>query len=152
MELFIEDIEKAISNQTLIEVLKDILETYRLFVKRVRNGQRSPYLVKAIQYISANIFNGVSVSNVAAFVSISPQHLSRILKKEVGISLHTFILETEITKSKELLLETRGTVGEIAISLGFSTTSYFTQIFKKRTGDTPIHFRTSVVVEKDLER
>lgn len=62
-------------------------------------------------------------------------------RRELGQSPHEYWLMAKITRAKRLLLETSGTADSIADELGFSSPTYFSRIFKHKTGLSPSAFR-----------
>lgn len=98
----------------------------------------------ARDYINANYMSGdLSLTNVADAVGISPAYLSSLFKKETGSNLSEYITRVRIDKSKELLCCTSKMVYEIAFEVGFQDYRYFSQIFKKCTGQTPRQFQNT---------
>ena len=84
-----------------------------------------------------------TVKYLADQVNLSPGYLSDLLKKETGKNTQDHIHFYLIEEAKNILLNTNRSVGEIAYSLGFEYPQYFNKLFKKKTGKTPIEFRSS---------
>ena len=85
----------------------------------------------------------LSLTSVASAVGISPTYLSALFKKESGKNLSEYITMVRINKSKELLCRTLKLIYEIAYEVGFQDYRYFSQIFKKQTGQTPREFQNA---------
>lgn len=83
-----------------------------------------------------------SVKYLAEQVNLSPGYLSDLLKKETGKNTQDHIHFYLIEEAKNILLNTNKSVGEIAYSLGFEYPQYFNKLFKKKTGKTPVEFRS----------
>ncbi len=69
-------------------------------------------------------------------------YLGRIFKNATGQSFSTYLNNLRIEHSKMLLNETNGTVHEIARKVGYNSTNYFVNTFKKYTGYFPSQYRT----------
>lgn len=82
-----------------------------------------------------------SVKYLAERVHLSPNYLSDLLKRETGMNAQDRIHYYLIEESKNLLLGTEKSVGELAFALGFEYPQYFSRLFKSKTGMTPIEFR-----------
>ena len=82
-----------------------------------------------------------SVKELADRLNISPRYLSDLLKQETGKTAMELIHISLIGEAKNLLYLAENGVGEIAYQLGFENTSYFSRLFKKQTGLTPLAFR-----------
>ena len=102
----------------------------------------SPPVEKALRYIHENYRANLSLETVAANVPTSPSHLSRIFKKETGEVVTDYINRIRIEKAKELLAFTDMLVYEVAETVGFRDSAYFSLVFKKTTGVSPKNFRT----------
>lgn len=82
-----------------------------------------------------------SVNQLAEQLHLSPRYLSDLLKQETGKTalehIHLFL----ISEAKNLLIINDRTVSEIAYSLGFDNISYFSRLFKKEVGLSPVQFK-----------
>lgn len=70
-------------------------------------------------------------------------YLSHAFKREYGISPINYMISRRIDESKYLLAETDLSMSQIAQLLGFSSLSYFSQVFRKIHGSSPMEFRQS---------
>ncbi|RYY60060.1 MAG: AraC family transcriptional regulator [Chitinophagaceae bacterium] len=82
-----------------------------------------------------------TVKYLASHVNLSPGYLGDLLKKETGRNAQDHIHFHLIEEAKSILLNTHRSVSEIAYSLGFEYPQYFTKLFKRKTGKTPVEFR-----------
>lgn len=96
---------------------------------------------KVCFYIDAKLEYDLGREEIAEFIGFHPAYLSRLFKKEKGISLSDYILEARIKKAQELLETTNATVTEIASKAGYLNYTHFTKMFKKYTGITPQQYR-----------
>lgn len=126
---------------------------YKIFVQciswRISSVKmRGNYVVNhARDYIDSNYMDyDISLKSVADAVGLSPAYLSALFKKETGQNLSEYLTLVRIHRSKELLCCTKKLVYEVADAVGFRDYRYFSQIFKKYTGQTPKQFQQSVNV------
>lgn len=84
------------------------------------------------------------VAAYAALLNISPNHLNKSVKTVTGKSAARWIAESIVLEAKVLLHQSTMSVGEIAAELGFFDQSYFSRLFKKHEGMTPLEFRRSI--------
>lgn len=98
-------------------------------------------LSAAIQYIGKNIRQTISLDEVAQEVFLSPSYLSRIFKKVLDVNFIDYINNQKIAIACEKLALTQLPICHVSNQIGFSQTSYFTKIFKHRTGLTPSEYR-----------
>jgi AraC family transcriptional regulator, transcriptional activator of pobA len=78
----------------------------------------------------------------AAQLHISETYLNEVVKKTTGLSVSYWILEEVILEAKRMLFYSQLNVKEIAGELGYDDHTYFSRIFKKGTGMTPLGFRS----------
>ncbi|MBW4082517.1 helix-turn-helix domain-containing protein [Paenibacillus sp. S150] len=112
-------------------------------VRHARDVEKTGTVVdKTKAYILNNIAeNELSREQIAANVYLNPDYLTRIFKKETGMTLSDFVVKERMERAKELLLKTSKPINSIASSIGYSNFSHFSRIFKKTTGLTPHEFR-----------
>jgi two-component system response regulator YesN len=104
-------------------------------------------VAKARDYIDNNYMNDeLSLLVVADAVGLSPSYLSAQFKKEYGQNLSEYIAVARIGHARELLCCTSKMIYEVAYDVGFRDYRYFSQIFKKYTGQTPRQFQNSANV------
>jgi AraC-like DNA-binding protein len=68
-------------------------------------------------------------------------YLSHAFKREYGVSPINYMITRRIEESKYLLAETDLSMSQIAQLLGFSSLSYFSQVFRKTQGISPMEYR-----------
>ncbi|MHA4742463.1 helix-turn-helix domain-containing protein [Dyadobacter sp. MSC1_007] len=84
------------------------------------------------------------VQQYASQLSVSPDYLSKIIRKHLGISCQEYILDKLLLEAKRLLVFTNLSSKEIAYHIHMDDPSYFSRIFKKKTGLTPNEYREHV--------
>jgi AraC-like DNA-binding protein len=83
----------------------------------------------------------LSLNDVAAHISLSPNHFSTIFSGETGVTFKEYLTQLRMDKAKELLRTTALNTGEIYHQVGYSDPHYFSVAFKKATGLSPRQFR-----------
>lgn len=105
----------------------------------------SRYLVaKAIGILKSNYYKDIDLKFVSDQLYISTWHLSKLLKKETGSNFIDILNEIRIEESKKMLLSPQLKIYEIAEKVGYSDVPYFTKLFKKHTGQTPMEFKNCI--------
>jgi len=82
-----------------------------------------------------------AVKDLAGKLNLSPRYLSDLLKQETGKTAMELVHIFLISEAKNLMFTAENDVSEIAYQLGFENASYFSRLFKKQTGFTPVEFR-----------
>lgn len=116
----------------------DFTGKMRLLAKMAGTSQ---HVTDCIEYIYVHIQERVTVDDLALHTGLSPSHLSRLFKKEAGISISDYIREKKVEKAQELLRFCDFSLIEISNYLSFSSQSHFTQMFREFTGMTPKKYR-----------
>lgn len=117
------------------------------------DGEDTYSVVKQVcLYIDARLEYDLGREEIAEFARFHPAYLSRLFKKETGISLSDYILQARIKKAQQLLVNTSSTVTEIASKAGYVNYTHFTKMFKKYTGLTPQQYRRQNGNKTDQER
>ncbi len=106
-------------------------------------AEKSNNLVSRVsQYIYVNIREKIYLNDIAAAVHMSPNYLSAAFTKETGLNLSKYIIDLRIKKAREYLAQSDMRIQEISDVLGFSDYRYFSTLFKKETGQTPLDYRS----------
>lgn len=106
-----------------------------------RRSGDSGAVAEAIRLIEGEYGNGITLSEIAGIISMSPNYLGMIFQRTTGRSFNAYITEHRVEHAKRLLLETDLPMRQITDRIGFSDVSYFSTIFKKQTGLTPGNYR-----------
>ena len=80
-------------------------------------------------------------SDYAGLLHMTPKTLGRIVREQLGKTLTDLIRERILTRAKWELLHTLKPVKQVAREVGFSDELYFSRMFKKATGVSPLFFR-----------
>lgn len=97
----------------------------------------SELVLSAARKISGQLYQKISVEQLAKELNVSRSYLSHQFKRETGKSLTEYILQQKISEAVRLMEATDMTLAEISYQLAFSSQSYFSTTFKKITGQTP---------------
>ena len=100
-----------------------------------------------ISYIEANIshHDGVTLVNIAKNVYLSPPYLSRVFKKEMGVTISEYITNMRVNMARKLLKDTSYKVNKVAAEVGYINAHNFARTFRKATGMSPQEYRNSVI-------
>jgi AraC family transcriptional activator of pobA len=105
----------------------------------------APELIGRFQeLVEKNFLVMHGVQQYAQTLSVSPDYLSKVIKKHLGTSAQEYILDKLLLEAKRLLVFTNLTSKEVAYHVHMDDPSYFSRIFKKKTGLTPNEYRDQV--------
>lgn len=98
-------------------------------------------LQTVINFINQHISEDISIDKISEICYINKYYLCRLFKGKIGITVMGYIVQTRITMAKELLKKEDISVTQVSILCGFSSPSYFSRIFKEKTGLSPSAYR-----------
>lgn len=91
----------------------------------------------------------VGIPAMVELSGYSRPHLSRLIKKYRGVTLHEYISTIRLDASYKALILSTASIEEIAENIGFSSLSHFYKAFKERFGVTPASLRKKAWNEQD---
>ena len=133
----IQSLEKHRNIDSLYRLIEQTLCKYAQLVAETRQLNYSFRINRCRNYVINHVYEKLSVAEIAAFFSISPEYLSEQFKKETGTRLIDFIQTMRAQEAKKLLLFTDKSILEIASLLNYHDQSHFTKSFKRVFGITP---------------
>lgn len=95
------------------------------------------------RYIDLHFKETLSLDQLAEEAHMNKYYLSHAFKREYGVSPINYMISKRLDESKYLLSETDLSMSQIAQLLGFSSLSYFSQVFHRTQSVTPMEFRQS---------
>jgi YesN/AraC family two-component response regulator len=95
----------------------------------------------ALEFIETHYHLDIKVEDVTQSVHLSPYYFSRLFKRHTYHTIIEYIIKYRLIISKQLLISTSKSIGEIAEHVGMCNQSYFSMIFKKHEGITPKEYR-----------
>lgn len=140
-EHYARKIELSNKIDILKEIFKDMIRQYCKLINDYKLDKHSDLVNRAINYIRLNSNYDISVSSIAKELFIHPSHLARKFKDETQNTISEYINEIRIKDAKFMLKTTELKIEEIAYTVGFNDTKYFSRIFKKTTDMPPSKYR-----------
>ena len=81
------------------------------------------------------------MAEIAAFIGIDRHYLSNIFAKEMGISPQQYLVRTRIDHAQALLRDLSLNVTEVAASVGYAHSLWFSKMFHQYVGMSPTEYR-----------
>lgn len=98
---------------------------------------------KVTNFMLANLEKDLSLVQLAALVSLSPQHFCRAFRQASGLPPHAWLVRQRMEKAKQLLMNHHFGLTEIAFSVGYESQSAFGAAFRRIVGSTPTQWRNA---------
>lgn len=141
-EMYIQECEKLQSIGSIQSLHYAMLQD---FCQRCAEAQLpeklSSEVYRCLVYIHTHIGEPISVADLTAHVGRSSSYLTRRFKEELGTSINACIMDYKLHQAKRFLTYTDKSLAEISYYFGFSSQSYFQNVFKKAFGITPGQYR-----------
>lgn len=104
--------------------------------------------VKIKNYIDSHYSENITLDILSNLSYVNKLHLVHLFTKQMGISPINYLINRRIEESKNLLTTTNYSIRDISTIVGFSNSSYFSQMFKKFTGYSPRMYKTKYTTLK----
>src|ERR1700722_10848811 len=109
---------------------------------QIPRGGFAPWQSRRLaEHVNANLAGKIVIKDLAASLDISVSHFCRAFKRTFGMSARIWIRQRRIELAQGLMLTSRASLGEIALSCGMSDQSHFTRSFRRIVGETPSSWR-----------
>lgn len=96
-----------------------------------------------MKYIQNNHRMSLKLSGVADAFLISPNHLSKIIKRATGRTFTQYLNDVRLAQARKMLCDPRIRVNEVASAVGYNDYAYFYQVFRKNEQMSPQTFRNT---------
>ena len=93
------------------------------------------------RFICDNCLGRIALKDAAAAVFLSPKYLSRVFRERTGISFENYKLNIQMELARHMLRETRDSVKQISLRLGYANAESFIRRFEKIVKTTPTTYR-----------
>ena len=135
-QLFVSAIAQAIA----IHIVRNYAET----VEESRRGSPSlpAYKLKRVTELMAqHVAEDLNLDNLAAQVGLSKFHFDRLFKRAMGLSPSRYQIDLRMNEARRLLRETRKSILDVALEVGYTNPSHFAKLFRRENGLTPSEYR-----------
>jgi AraC family transcriptional regulator len=144
-------LEPLWADVTALQLVADVLEA--AFVrqglprKRRRNGtdvDHADRVEAAKTFLSSRQGERITLDDVAKAVFASPFHLARVFQQRTGMPIHRYLTRLRLRSSLERLADGADDITALALELGFSSHSHFTDSFRREFGRPPSDVRRNI--------
>ena len=115
------------------------IDSNRNFIAKTNHNRKNLEHVK--KYLDKHYTEQLQLSDMATMANLSPVYFHKLFKSFYGDTPYNYLQELRLSAAKNMLLTTDETIENIAFSCGFSSQPYFNDVFKKKTGMSPLKFK-----------
>lgn len=135
-------IRQCRSIQSLLSILTGFINSVSKLISE--NKKQYSLIVREVNtYIHENFNKNINLQSLADYVHVNSSYLSRLFKKETGMSIIDTLNKLRIERAKQLLMNPKNKIFEVASEVGIDDPTYFTHVFVKYAGKSPKEFRDS---------
>ena len=124
---------------TLIFPLCQMLEL--AYIKEKSTLSDESLTTQMLRYIQQNYEKNITSQKLCEKFNCSRSYFSHIFKKKTGKTFKEYLTEVRLNHAKRLLLLSNMNITEISFSVGFNDSNYFSDIFKKYEGCSPMAYK-----------
>lgn len=132
--------EEFWSQEEILEYFEMWLEAFVASDRQQESEQYSRKVLGALEYIRGHYQQNISVQDIADAVNLSEGYLRKCFKNELNSTVVDFLTNYRIHRSKELMREGYDKITDICIKTGFTSSQYFSYVFKKVEGISPSEY------------
>ena len=127
------------SEKVDLKIIEAIIDTVKSVEETLTDS--SPIISRIKAVIEENVGEDFAIGNVADEIGISRYYMAHVFKKHTGTTVTDYRNELRLARAKTLLISTDRKISDIATDCGFSSSCYFSEIFKKAEGISPETYR-----------
>src|SRR5690606_29404209 len=135
-------LKSVYADLTFKEVMIRLMQAQSLLALEIGSSANA-VLLHLKEFVRTRITEKISIESLEKVANMSKSSLTRMFKKELGVSPMEYVISERVNKAKELLKITKS-VKESYFGSGFSDVNYFVRLFKNREGITPGAYMLSV--------
>ena len=130
--------------------IKYIVHTFKSLTRDNLNKSNiySEYTAKAVDYLHKNYSRDVSIDEVCSMLNINKSYFCSLFKKETGLTFCNILNKLRIEMSKIFLYNKKYSIMDVSLNVGYNNHNYYSTLFKKLNGTTPLEFRNNLFLEK----
>jgi transcriptional regulator GlxA family with amidase domain len=141
-EWFGSRIARAVENQFSPEIRNSFRAA--AYQNEADSSHHDEVVAQAQQWLQSHLASPVSMARLAQRLQLSPRTLNRRFKQATGISPLAYLQSLRIAAAKDLLRHSNLSIGDIAWRQGMQDVSYFSQLFRRHCGMSPLRYRAAV--------
>ncbi len=134
-------LEPGINVERSIIIIKSLMEKASKELRRKQEQCVSRSIQEALDIINLRFSESISLEELAQTLGLSASYLSKLFKKETGKNFKEYLLGVRMERARAMLKQSGEKVYIVADSVGYPDQHYFSELFKRTTGFTPLEYR-----------
>lgn len=96
-----------------------------------------PQARRIVEFVEANLDGELTLEQLAAVAGMSIPHLTTLFRRTMGQSVHAYVMERRVHRARDLLLERKLGIAQVALETGFAHQSHLARWMRRLLGVTP---------------
>lgn len=118
------------------------------YAQRASNGHL-PLVRELKAYMNEHLDEDISLDSLAERANLTPNYVSMLFKEATNVHVGEYLTRIRLEKAANLLRDTKATVSEISLQVGYRYSQYFSRKFKAKYGVTPLQYRQASTGERE---
>lgn len=141
-DMFIRRVDEEKEEQNLGRIKREAVTAFvNIMHEREKEKITALPVIKGVDFIQKHLTENITSKDVGAAVNNNPDYLSKLFKKETGLSLGQYILNRKCHAACYMLKNSQASITDISSFFGFASASHFIARFKLVMGVTPEAYR-----------
>ena len=144
-----QDLNALYVNAISVALISQLLGTRRDLPLQTASRRPSPLpkwrMKRVVDHVDAHLGDRLTSTDLAAAAGVTRMYFAAQFRGATGIRPREYIQHRRIERAQELLRDTRRTLVDVALSVGFQSQAYFTTVFRRFTDETPYRWRRAVL-------
>ncbi|WP_234410369.1 response regulator transcription factor [Caldalkalibacillus mannanilyticus] len=148
LQLLLWECQRSIWELNSQHIVKNVLlQLAQHIIAKVREARFSngKLMINSIRrYVDEHYASEISLTSLSEMFHMNSTYLSEIFKLHIGENFSNYLVHLRMKKALELLKDNQLKIIDVANLVGFSSSGYFSTVFKKHFGQSPVEYRTSL--------
>lgn len=137
------------SHNRVIDQLNHLANSIIRKVNESRCSSNGSVIVENVRrYLDKHYANEISLTALSEQFHINSAYLSEMFKNHIGQNFSDYLINLRMNNAQALLKDRQLKIIDVAYLVGFSNSGYFSTVFKKYYGQTPVEFRKSLNMDQ----
>jgi len=141
-EWFGTQVARAVENQFSPEIRRSFQAA--AYQNEADSSHSDELVADAQHWLQANLASPLSMATLASHLQLSPRTLNRRFRRATGLTPLAYLQSLRVAAAKDLLRHSNLPVGDIAWQVGLQDVSYFSRLFHRHSGVSPLRYREAV--------
>jgi AraC family transcriptional regulator len=123
-----------------VSVASRLIATHSSIAQRQdlqRGGLGGRRLKQTLAYIEDHLSEDLSLSIIASITGTSPSHFKTLFRESTGVPVHRYVVQRRVERAKDMLMQGKMSIAEIALATGFSHQSHLARHMRRSVGLSP---------------